>query len=457
MNKLTYLIFTTLLFILLNGCSSDSDSSDTGDKGQLRIYNGIGNSASIYLEVDDSALTYTNFSYASSIYSYSPDSYSLNFNRLDANYEYQELITTTTSINSNYQNLILLTGTQELPEIVEFSYDATSKTDLELDDDDDGEKQFELYLGNLASTNSSYEFYIAQADLDFDQAELLTRLSSNQFSDKYIFTQDDYKIFAVDTSTQTIVYESSTISFSYLDTFILLFRENFGPSQFALDRLASATFTTAYLDANASANIQFYQSESQYSETNVFLTIPIETPSVDSLLPNQMSNAINVEANTYILNTITNDDTSEALIENLVLNISSGDEKFMIFYNDLNDTPQAKVLNKQSRPLAYESDITILNLVKSEDETVDFYFVPEGETIGTTDFYLGGLDFADSTRSALVEQPYQVFATIEDDNGNQRLIFQSELIEFESTENYLLILQEDINAASGYALQIIKE
>jgi len=440
---------------LLNGCSSDSDSTESTSYAHLKFYNGISNSSTLQANVDDSLITHVGFSNGSSIYKLESDIYELTINREDESNEYIEIASTSVSLSEDYLSLLLLTGSVESPTLLEFSYDYTSKEELIVEEDDDI-PQFELYVANLSNASGSFDFYIAPEEADFSEATLVSNLSSNSFSNKKIHEQDIYRFIVTEAGSDNIVFETTDVALSYLSTFVVVFRDNVGPSEFAMEIMSEYTFTTTLFDKEADASIQFYQSNKALDATDVYIELPIDSAFVEDLPPRSLSESIDTSNGTYILNTFNSAEPTSPLLENLILELNEGSEKVVVLYQDLNDEHQAMIMSKLGRPLAFENSIALVNLAKDEDSDVKFYFIAEGESISSAGFSSSAIGFAESFNTSLVNKPYQIYATIEDDADGERLIYQSDWIHLETTQNYLLILEEDDTQATGYSLGILE-
>ncbi|TQV85526.1 DUF4397 domain-containing protein [Aliikangiella coralliicola] len=456
MSKLAQKLTLFFLITLLTACDSSSDDSSTDSNAYFKFYNASPNSSSSRIYLDETSYSIVDFSKVSVTYALTSDDYELSVTRDDIGGDEIEVIQETIDLQNETMSVFILTGDIDQPEIIEFNYDTSTLEDLALDDDDEGDEQFELYIGNFATNSSGYDVYLSLADEDFSQAQLVATVNNQSFSDKILKPQEEYILYLTEPGSSEVIFQTSTIYLNYLETFMLVIRDNFGPSNLAVDRITSGSVISSYLDIDAETEIQFYNSNQGISAVDIYLDNTNSEPMVENLESGQLSNELLIDKGTYTINTTITGQAENYVLRNLLLNLNEGESKTVVLYTDSDAQAQGIAFSQHTRPLAYENSLTVVNLA-SEEDTIDIYFVENDETINSTDNYIKSVDFAEPKKLSLVQQEYQIYITTEDDNGSERLLYQSAPMTLDANENYIIFIEPDVEEFSGYTINIIKE
>ena len=174
------------------------------------------------------------------------------------------------------------------------------------------------------------------------------------------------------------------------------------------------------------------------------------------MAPGTLSEDVFIDNNTYTVITTIAGQPDQINLRNLVLSIEEDDSKILMLYADSLDEHQGLLFEQQTRELAYENSVRVINIGKEEQE-IDIYFLAVDETLSTTEKYLRLIDYAETKDITLLNQSYRIFVTTEDDNGNLRSLYESEAMILNDNKNYLMILEPDETSFSGYKLVIIEE
>ena len=456
MLKSTHILFTLIGIFILSACSSSSDdSSSETDTTYLKIYNASPNAGSSYVYLDESYMG--TLSYASSFanYNLNDGDYELAISRIDEDGETVEIINQDISLRNDFMSLYFLTGDYTAPELLLFEYDATTAEELRLEDDEEGEEQFELYLTHLSADSPQFDIYLGAADEAFTDASLITSLAYKEVSGLQILEQGDYRLYLTANGSSEVLFTSTEIDLGFLDTFVLAIRDNFGPSELAVDRISGFTAVVSHLNEDSEGEIQFYQSDNSIDALDIYTDIEGEAI-VNSLAADTLSGKVRLSKGAYSFSMAQTSAPTDIILKNVLLNINQGDVKTVLFYRDEEQLLQGISFDKQARPLAYENAVTVVNLANEFDD-IDVFFVTADENLDTASNVIRKLEFANSSKANLVQQEYQIFVTHQQDNGTQQLLYQTEPLTLDANLNYFLIVEPDENEFSGYRLNLIEE
>ncbi len=114
------------------------------------------------------------------------------------------------------------------------------------------------------------------------------------------------------------------------------------------------------------------------------------------------------------------------------------------------------LVDNSSRSRLYDKELTLLNLVNSDDfSVVSFYFVKSDEIIETAE---NSRSVVQGTTSSviLLNNTYQVFVIAEIDN-NDIIIDELTLTLDEESKDQFLLLEHSDTSSSGFALRIVDQ
>ena len=457
MTRILNFIYLLIFTLALSACSSSSNDDDSEtDTTYFKIYNASPNAGTTYVYLDDVNVGVMNFATSYASYTLNDGDYELAVSRVNESAEITEVIEQEITLTNDMMSMYMLVGDYTAPELVLLEYDATTAEDLRLDEDEEGDEQFELYVAHLSADSPQYDVYLGSADDSFEQASLVTSLAYKNISDKQILVQDEYRLYLTQSGSDEVIFTSTEIDLSFLDTFVLVIRDNFGPSTLAVDRISGFSAVLSHLNEDSAGEVQFYQSDNSIDALDIYIGENSGEPLLTGLSSDSLSNKTSLEKGAYSFSMTTSGAPDELILKNVLLNINQGDVKTVIFYRDQDAVLQGISFDKRSRPLAYENAVTVVNLA-TEFEDIDVYFVRSDENLDTASKAIYKLDFAESSATNLVQQEYQIFVIHEHDNGTQQLLYQSPALTLDANVNYFLIVEPDENEFSGYSLNIIQE
>jgi len=241
-----------------------------------------------------------------------------------------------------------------------------------------------------------------------------------------------------------------------MQTYILAVRDDSGIRGIAIDKISNSSIVYSYADEETGAQLRFYQSHAKAENIDIYLDDMTTEPALINLASGSLSDNISLDSNTYTVTTTDTAQPEDINLANLLLSIDEDDSKIMLLYPDTDDVHQGLVVEQQTRKLAFENKVRLIN-IGAEDQTIDVYFVKADETLNTTERYVKLLDYSEHKEITLLNQQYQIFVTTEDDNENLRSLYESEPLTLSTNENYLMIFEPDETSYSGFRLFIVEE
>jgi len=480
-----------LASLSLFGCGSSSDDDGTG---YMQLYNLSSNSPGINLVVDqyddddydDKTYAAIDFLGLSSRLSYDADTYDIslawqdeydNVDDLEVVYE-GEL-----KVKTDYVELIVIAEDIKSPSV--YVYDIPIRDDDEIEDDDDDDL-FNLRVLNMHTWSEGVDVYYSESDETFNEATLLNQTNYTELADNQKIDQDEYVFYLTSAGESEVLYESSSISFSYAAEYTMVIRENqgVGSSPFILDRLATSS-RTEYPDTNSEAQYRVYNGIvehellPEYQGSFDFHIDGIDdSAEVDALAYRGFSSEILTEAGDYSMSLV---DTSseDIIINNHLLALSENSDKTIFFYlleeavdedgdGDIDEngdgtidekeiTINSLVVDNSQSDSIYSHQIKVINLIDQDEIIDDFsainvYFVKNDEIIETVDQSLTA-KFASPTFVTLLNNTYTLYIIGKLDTSDI-VLSTYELVLDEDSSDQFLILEKDSSSSTGYRITL---
>jgi len=489
-NKMmTTFLLTTILSLSLFGCDDGDDDDGTGS---IQLYNASANAPGVYLTVDQyddddydenthSAVLFTK---VSSHLTYDNDTYDIelawqdeydNVSDLEIVHKSQLQVTTDTV------ELIVITDDIQTPTVM--FYEIPVRDDDELDEDSDDEV-FNIRVLNMHSVSGGVDMYYSESDETFNEATLFNQTSYSEMSENQKIAQDGYIFYLTYAGSDEVLFTSEDIDFPYASAYIFSIRENtgVGTSPFLLDIISTSSITE-YTDINAEASFRIFNGIvendllPQYEGSFDFHINDIDDSSeVSALNFGEFSDSIIIAAGDYSMNLVT-PIAQSSIISNHLLALSENTDKTIFFYlleeavdedgdgdidedgngtiDELEITLNSLVVNDNLSSSIYSHQMKVINLIDQDEIIDDFssikvYFVRSDEIIDTAEQFLTAT-FANPISVELLNNTYTVYIIGKLDSSDI-ILSSSELILNEDSKDQFIILDKDINSASGYRM-----
>lgn len=432
--------------LLLSGCgSSADDASSTFTTSYIQLYNGSANSTTTRLTLTDNndnsiLLGSASYTDATSLISYSHDSYQLTLSRLNSAGDDITVLDTNVELRQSYKHLLLLSGDYNAPELLQ----------LDFLRDDSLTDSFKLYVANLLTQNTSYDLYMSKSEQTFADATMVATLSYQQISEPMEFDVGNYIVYLAEAGSQQPVFTSSSYDFSYLTEYVLVPRIASGPlsGNIAVDVINNTTTVTALTDIAAVAQFRLYNSIDNNNSSDILLN---SATVVSNLASDTLSNYVQRDAADYRLTAT--DSSGSDVIKNALLTLNQGESKAVVLYNNSDNQPSAIVVEESLLPQIYDYDINVVNVIQDYN-ALSIYFVKPTQTIDTAEHYISNLSRSGQTELNLPDGEYRVLLIYTDSNKNRTLLAETDFEQFVSGSNYLVVAEPD--EALSYKLSILR-
>ncbi|MCJ8318706.1 MAG: hypothetical protein MJK12_03675 [Colwellia sp.] len=450
----------------LSACGSSSDGV-----GYVQFYNASSNAPAIYLTMDKdndddfNSKTHSAVSYgkAGGSYEYDTDNYDIDLSWDDGDSELEEIYESSLIITDDDTQLVVIAGNIASPEVLYFDIEYID------DDNDDDEDLFNLRIINMHSFSGGVDIYLSKSNETFNEAVLFSSVTYSEISANVKYDQDDYIIYLTAAGSMDVLYQSEEIAYIYPSQYLMIIRENNGPSDspFTLDQITKSSGATEYPDADASAEFRLYNGliehellPEYHGVSDVHVNGIDDDPEVQNLHSGEFSESMQRDFGDYSLD-LTIPETNEVIIQNHLLTLNAGDDKTVFFYireEDVSDdddeeeieiTLNSLVVDNSNRESLYDHQVTIINLI-DDFSKVDVYFVESNETIDSTDNDKH-VPYIAPQSITLLNNTYSVYV-IGEENSTDMILVRSELMLDEDTHDMFLIIEEDVNSSTGYKM-----
>ena len=486
-------LFSSALLVLA-GCGGSDDSDNVG---YVKFYNSSQNAPDIILtldqdlesddddDADNYEVSFNGVAYTEALSKFEIDTNSYFYemawqdedssDRDDLEIVAQGQITVTTEAIQ----LLVLTDDITSPQVESYSIEVLD------DDEDDEEDLFNLRVLNLHPESVGVDFYMSGSDESFNEAILVGQYNYKQLSDNQKFDQDEYIFYITKSGTQEVLFTSDEIDYAYAAQYVMIVRENTGSgvSPYALDRMSNSSITE-HLDTDSEAQFRAYNAIKAHElipnytgSLDIYINGVDDEAEITALAQGNFSSTIVQNKGDYSLDLLI-PGSSERLLSNHLLSLAENSNKTVFFYlneenvdhdgdgdvdedgdgivDEIEVTINSLVVANSTRESIYDHKITMIDLVDSDDfNLVKFYFVRSNETIETA-LYNRSAVYTQPESIYLQNNTYQVFAIAEVDSSEIILSSFQLILDAESDELFL-IAETDINAPTGYRIEMIKQ
>ncbi|WOH37050.1 hypothetical protein RI844_17025 [Thalassotalea fonticola] len=489
------ILCTGIFLFTITGCESDDDSDDT--LGSVRLYNASANAPEIFLtvdenideydddEADDFEKTFSSIELGESTGNFELEAkeyyVELAWQDDDSSYRDDLEVIYQTEHKITKDNIHLIVIAEDIQSPTVLSYDIA-----EIDDDDDADDElFNLSLLNMHPWSDGIDIYLSKSDESFNQAKLLGEYNYTELSDNQKLEIDEYVFYITSAGSEEVLYQSSEIDYQYTNQYVMVIRENpgVGDSPFVIDRVSSS-------------NVELYQHEGDSAQFRTFNAIvnhdllpnyqgefALSLNSVDDSIEisatefGEFSNSVGTAEGDYSAD-LSIPDTGEIILQNHLITLAENTDKTIFFYLEEDDvdldgdgdvdedgdgyvdeveiTVKSLVVDNSTSASIYNHEIKIINFVDNDDfNAVGFYFVRSDELIETASLYQN-VSYSSPAAITLVNNTYSIYAVAQDGSSDVILV-STQLTLDENSEAMFLILEENIDAPSGYNVKFANQ
>jgi len=484
-----------LLFLFtLAACGGSSDDSDPG---YVKFYNNSKNAPAVYVTIDQDLesdddddednfeITFSGVEYTKSQTNYEIDTetyfYEMGWQDEDANDrdDLELIIEGQIEVTTDNIQLLVLTGDVTSAQVETYSIELLD------DEEDEDEDLFNLRVLNLHPDSVGVDVYMSESDETFNEAILVGQYNYKQLSDNQKFDQDEYVFYITTAGSTEVLFTSDDIDYSFPSQYVMIVRENTGSgtSPYALDKMSNSSIIE-YLDTESEAQFRAYNAIKEHElipnytgAIDIYINGVDDEAEIATLARGNYSATHIQEKGDYSLDLLI-PSTSEPLLSNHLLSLAESTNKTVFFYLNEEDVDHdgdgdvdedgdgivdeieievhSLIVDNSTRESIYDHQITMINLVDSDDfNVVEFYYVRSDETIETA-LYNRNAAYTQPESINLQNNTYQVFAVAEVDSS-EIILSSFELILDEESEELFLIIEDDVNEPTGYRIEMIKQ
>ena len=488
-------LFIVLLGIVaLSACGSDGDDDN---ESYIKFYNASYNAPSIYMTLDEDLdndaddefeQTFSSVAYGSAGSRIALDNqdYFLELAwqsedstaRSDLEIIYEDQI----SIKSDITHWVVISDSIQNPNVDIFSVPNISDTENEQDQEDD---VFNVRLINLHPSYLNIDVYFSKSDETFNEATLITTAASRTLTDNYKLEDDQYTVYLTAAGSTDVLFTSDEINYVYGGQYLIAVRENLtqSGSPFIIDNMTN-TRVTEYSALESSASITLYNgldNNELVPDYEGIINASIEgiTPidEITNLSYREFSDSFVVDSGDYKFS-VDNASTQTEFLKNRVLSLPQNTNRTLFLYwtdeavdddedgnvdenedgiiDELRPIVSSLIVDNSERLRLYDKELTLLNLVNSDDfSAVEIFFVKSDEIIETAENSRSLIQgYASSI--ILLNNTYKVFVIANIDN-NDIILDELTLTLGEETKDQFLILERSLVNNSGYQLTVVDQ
>lgn len=469
----SFLIASSALVIGLSGCGSDSGSSDTGF---YKFYNASSNSPAVYITIEDNDYSNVEFGKNSTLYELNTDTYELELSWKEDSNDFNTFHEEDIKIQNEQVALMMVAGDFENPEVLTYEYE-----DENPEEEDD---VFAMRFINMQAGFAGVDVYYAKDDETFEQAVLFDSLSYQEMSESQLITVDEtYKFYITMPGESDILYESEDIPFLYTTQYIMIVRENTGPSNsaFSIDKITKTSQVVEYPDKESSAELQFYNGIAAHEQ------LPTYAGAIDLDIMDVAGNQefIGNVAQSSFTDLITGDrgdlifdiypaGGAEPIDENQFLSMQANDDKTVFLYTTVQEEVDVYdennngdyeelieevyidklTINNSTSISIYDHSVNIINLV-DDYSILGVAFKKDNETVAEASYFVNSQRATPQTVT-LPNNTYQVQILYTESTSTKTLASKEIILTEDSTDMFLIIEGEEDND-EDYTITFIEQ
>lgn len=486
-------ILVTMLSLTLFGCGG----GDSDGKGYIQLYNLSANAPGIYLtldkyeddDFDEKTHSPISFTKVSNRLTYEKDTYDIELawqNEYNNEYDLEVVYENQLEVNSDTIELVVVTEDVKAPSVL--FYEIPVRDDDEVDDDNDDEV-FNIRVLNMHTLSEGVDMHYSESNKTFNEAKLLTQTNYSEMSINQKISQDGYIFYLTSAGSSEVLYKSQNIDFPYASDYIMVIRENtgVGSSPFIVDKISTSSINE-YPDANAEASYRVFNAIIEHellpeyeSSFDLHIDSIDDYPEVSALKFGEFSQSIITDSGDYSMSLVT-PVTQNPILSNHLLALNENTDKTVFFYlleeavdedgdgdidedgdgyiDEIKITMNSLIVDNNQSDSIYSHQMKVVNLIDQDEIIDDFtnikvYFVRSDEIIDTAEQYITAI-FAKPSAVELLNNTYTVYVIGRLDSSDL-ILSSSELILNEDSKDQFVILEKNLNSATGYKMSFANQ
>ncbi|MCG9738935.1 hypothetical protein L1D32_12255 [Shewanella insulae] len=439
--------------LLTSACGSDESSSDAA--AYIQFYNASPNSVATHLVLDEYAYTAVDFSDALPRYEYPQGETDAAIRGYDVAGDSIDLHEFTLDLQDGDNRLFVLVGDYESSEYLDIRYERSEMDGIN-DDDDSDESKMALLVVHGAMGEGAYDLYLAKAAAEFSEAEPLGSLSYKEHTEALMLDTGEYVLYLTEPGSREPVFRTGTMILTSETVNKLIIHNSFGPGEpkLVVDNVDSTGTPVGYVNLDADAEYRVYNALNQENTLDLQLDSDAQSTKLLALAPHTLSGFNLIDYNDYGVRVFASG-SSDLLANNLLVTFNQDESKTLVIYDDQSGQTRGMTIAHDHRPSAFEHTLSVANLIDTYD-SLDLYFVRQGETIDTAVYKLTYLSFTELAQIKLPTGDYDISLVHQEDNGTLTLVYQSDAQAIDKTGNYTLVLSRDDSQPLGHRAMLFQ-
>ncbi len=446
--------------LAIAGCSDD----DEPKYGNVKFYNASYNSGVVATEVMDKSgetflLPATHLSDVTPTYTAEDGTYELAVTHtIGQSDEVIDVVNSGFEVDGKYMSLLVLNGDLQQPELLNYSYDVESIYDLIEEDQNDGLARFEMYVANLSDSYPLVDVYASNVEQSFAQADLLYTGQNTELSDLQILAQGEWVFYLTEQGSTDVIYQSDAVNINFVDTFVFFVNDGATENSLVLDSISTIGSSLRHANQNAPASMKFIQSDEAITAVDVFAESSAQLQVANDLTANTLSQQYDLVADDFTFTVTDAIAQDEVYLSNLLLSLQPSEANNLVFYTNAEGNMQAVSVPQNNVPLAYENQLTLVNLTHQE-QGLDIFAVNSSYSISETPTSITSLDQGQAAQLLVGGQDYQLVVTnsTQSEQDDIYILGESAMINYEQGANYLVLIETDSSDANLVNITLVRE
>ncbi|MCF2949314.1 DUF4397 domain-containing protein [Paraglaciecola aquimarina] len=447
-----------IVISLITACSGSDDTPDTqeDEKTILQFYNASSNSPSISLrDIDKQGLGHAGYGDATQIVNLVSGEHELQLFRTELDGSEVVVEDITVQLANNKKTLLVLTGDIDSASVHEYEFEFKELN-----------QHFRLFATSNVSNEASFDLYMAEEGVDFVNANFMGTVDFGALEELNYWAGDEdssdfdigsFILFMTEPGSQQVLFESSEINLRSATEYIVSIRESNGiiDNQLNLDIISNSTSVGKYSHVNSPAQYRVYNSLDGQNEMEIsFMGDSSGNVSNEfTLLANSISEFTEIEFGDYRISALSKQNP-ELKFNSRLVTLNKGVSKAIVIYQDEDNALTTLEFIEDGVAQAFTKQLNVVNL-QNTLQNISLYFVKSNETIDSAKYKITSLEFGKARELSVPSDFYELIAIHTDDNGSKTLLDRTPLLGINEDKLYIVTIESDLDAPSGYKLTLL--
>lgn len=443
------LLSVMALSLALAACGSSGKKKEDNainNNSYLQFYNGSANSVRTNMFNGNSKLASARYGESTRAYKVKDGDIKFKLTNDGSGNSSKEIKKETIKVGKGEKALVLLSGDYDNAELVTHKFKRKKYT-----------KQFTITATSVVKGATTYDMYFAKSGVAFDKSKKIGNLNYQKFSTAKssakngYWAQGDYVVYLTEPGKKKIMFQSPLIKMNTATEYMAIVRHVSDiDKRLVLDLVTNSSSTRSYSHINAPVKYRVYNSlDDKNLQVQLVKSQSSSEPVLD-IKPNTLSALKTIDFGDYQLSV---KDNSQTLLQNVLLSLQQGKYKSVVLFNDADNKLSSIEVEESLKSQSKEHDVNIVNLSTKYDK-VDIYFVRDNETISSAKYKVTKLGKLKTQQLRIPNGHYEVVAIHKQSTDKTLLLYRTQKLAFNQAKNYLITLEPETQAPTGYQLRV---